>query len=119
MRRKCVAEIEREFRKSLINNHKKIFGKGPEEAWVKVNRNIITFSLNGAFSPLEEYLWTEPQGKQDVKIIRQKILEANKAFYIQQVEEICNSKFLTIVEGYCEKTKNIFGALLIEDDLEN
>jgi len=113
-----ISEIEKEGKRMVIKLHQDIFGKGPENVWIKVNRNVASFCLMGALTPLEEYLWQLPDGVEEVKKIRYKVYENIREEIFEQIYGICGVKVLNFTIKICENSQIIFGTTLFAENLE-
>jgi len=113
-----ISELEKEGKRLVIRLHQEVIGKGPENVWVKINRNVASFCLIGAFTPMEEYIWTLPGGIEQVKAMRYKIYESMQEELYKQVKNISGVKMLNLTMKICEHSQIIFGTALFAENLE-
>jgi len=116
---KSIYDLEKEIRKYFIRTHIETFGKGPEDMWVKINRNIGTFFCSGTLTFLEENLRNLPDGPEELLRLRKKIFSSLEQRVLSDIESISGIKVLHVVFGLCMEENILYGAILFKDNVED
>ncbi|MHB1404313.1 MAG: Na-translocating system protein MpsC family protein [Desulfitobacteriaceae bacterium] len=117
MKHKSV--LEKDLNKLITKLHREIFGKGPDEVWVKIYRNVGTFSCVKSLTSLEEFLLTTPHGVDEVLRLR-KVIAANiKSRFCSEVEALCGVKVVSVTGELCIQTNTLYGVILFQDEIED
>lgn len=100
----------------LTDIHKNIFGKGPEEVWVKVesDRNVICFTIKQTSLHIEEYLDGIPDLKEDWINLRKKIVKHEEKEIFAQFKKITGFKPIKLVIDFDTSTNITFGMFLFK-----
>lgn len=106
---------EKGIKRLIIKFHRDIFGKGPEEVWVSINRNIGTFYCSNSLTALEEFILSMPDGEEEIKRLRLRIAARIRPSFCCEVEKICSNIVLDITAQICLSSKGLFGAILFQD----
>lgn len=109
------ASSERNIKKLLIKVHRDVFGKGPEEVWVSVTRNVATFYCSNSLTALEEFLLTTPGGEDEVKHLRHKITKYISPTLYSELEKTCGITVLSMTMELCTRSRVLFGAILFQE----
>jgi len=112
------AIIERNVKRIITVLHQDVYGKGPEELWAKVNRNIVTFSCTRTLTPLEKFLLGTHDGKTQILNLRENVSRAIKDKLCREINVSCNVKVLSIVDEIEIDTDVWFGAILLSENVE-
>jgi len=112
------SELEKELKKLAVQIHLKHYGKGPEEVWVKVHRNIVTFYCSKIITPLEDTLLRISGGREEVLRIREKIYAHIKPHLFLEVEKVSGCKVLSLAADICLETKSLHGSILFLQNIE-
>ncbi len=115
---KTKASVEKELRRLITRFHHEIFGKGPEEVWVKIHLNVATFCCAKSLAPLEEYLLGVPGGEEEVLRLRQKIMGFANPRLCSEIERFSGVQVLRLTVDLCLKSNTMFGAVLFQQALE-
>ncbi|MDD4568912.1 MAG: Na-translocating system protein MpsC family protein [Tepidanaerobacteraceae bacterium] len=110
--------IERGIRRIITSLHQEVFGKGPEESWVKINKNIATFSCTRTLTPMEIFLLGTQDGKEEVKSLRIRISSAIKERLTTEIDVICGIKILSITDDIHIDSDTWFGAIILQSSIE-
>lgn len=106
--------VEKEIKRLMIKLHQEVFGKGPEEVWIKVNRNVVTFLCSQSLCQIEDFLLRIPNGEIEVKRIRNNIQEFLKPRLYSDIESICGFRVEDVTVQLSIQANVMFGAILLE-----
>lgn len=104
--------LEREIKRIIVKLHQEIFGKGPEQLWVKIEQNICTFSCIKTLTPIEKFLLTTEDGLKQVVKLRAEISKAAIFKLRQEIELLCEVKILSTTSEICIEADTVYGAIL-------
>lgn len=113
-----VVSFEKRLKKFIIKTHQDIFGKGPEEVWVKVHRNVATFYCSKSLTHMENFLLTTPNGENEVMRIRKNICNYIKPQVCSGIELANGIKVLGLTVELSISSNSMFGAILFQDCIE-
>ena len=116
---KSKALIEKEIKRIITGLHKEVFGKGPEELWVKIHRNVATFSCTKTLTPLENYLQSTPEGDNEIARIRMTISKTAKTQLCSEIELACGLRVLGITDEIYICSDVLYGAILFQENIDN
>ncbi|MDW7675736.1 MAG: Na-translocating system protein MpsC family protein [Bacillota bacterium] len=111
-------KLENDLKRFMIRAHREIYGKGPKEAWVKINFNTATFYCFEPLTALEEFLLKTEGGEEEVKMIREKVDVRIKTHLCSEIECLTGIKVLDMVSKVCTSTNCIFGVIHFEENFE-
>ncbi len=115
---KNVISCEKEIKKAMIKIHQETLGKGPEEAWIKINRNIGTFYYSGTLTRLEENLLLIPDGEEEVLRLRRMIIRQQNSFLCEEIKIVAGVEVKEITGKICVHNDIYFGTVLFDKSLE-
>lgn len=110
---------EKVIKKLIIKVHREIFGKGPEEVWVSINRNVASFHCSKSLTALEKYLLKELNAKDEVERLRQVIMQHIYKSICSELQNACNNTVLGLTMKLCVDTDILFGAILFQNSFCN
>lgn len=110
--------MERHIRRIITSLHQEVFGKGPEESWVKINKNIATFSCTKTLTSVENFLLGTKNGKEQVQSLRIKISSAIRERLITEIDIICDINVLSITDDVHIDSDTWFGAVILNKSIE-
>ncbi|MBS3970061.1 MAG: DUF2294 family protein [Clostridia bacterium] len=110
--------LEKKLKKLAVQLHLEYFGKGPEDVWVKIYRNVVSFYCSKTVTPLEETILKITNGKEEVLRIREKILEHIKPNLFSEIGKVSNNMVLSFTADLCIETKALHGSILFLHELE-
>lgn len=110
--------LEKEIKKIMIKWHQQIFGKGPDEMWVKINRNLASFYCAKTMTNMEEFLLDIPDGETEVKRIRITLASAVKERLCSDIQSKCGVRVLDISWEFSISSNACFGTLLFQEDFD-
>jgi len=113
-----VTEAEKKIKRIIVKLHQDVFGKGPEQVWVKFNKNMVTFYCSQSLTDVEEFLLTIEGGEDDVKKIREKIFNSLENRFCMEITKACGADVLSLVGKTCMNSKSFYGTVLLEKDFE-
>lgn len=116
---KSKALIEREIKRIITGLHQEVFGKGPEELWVKIHRNVATFSCTRTLTPLEKYLQSAPEGDKEITRIRMTISKTAKTQLCSEIELACGLRVLGITEEIHIDSDVLYGVILLQQNIDD
>jgi len=106
------AILEKEVRRIVIKLHQEIFGKGPDQLWVKVEQSVCMFSFFKTLTPMENFLLKTKGGSEQVQTLRKEILKAANIKLCQELELLHEIKILGDTSEICIETDSVHGAIL-------
>ncbi|MFA5537001.1 MAG: Na-translocating system protein MpsC family protein [Bacillota bacterium] len=106
------AILEKEAKRIIIRLHQEIFGKGPDQLWVKVEQNVCMFSFFKTLTPMENFLLKAKNGLEQVQKLRREILDATNARLCQELELLHEIKILSSTSEISIETDSVHGAIL-------
>lgn len=116
---KTKTYVEKEIKRLLIKVHQEVFGRGPEEVWVKVNRNVVTFFCSQSLCQIEDFLLRIPDGAIEVKRIRNNIQKFINPRLYADIQSICGFKVEDVTVQMSIQANVLFGAILLEKAFED
>lgn len=117
MKHKSV--LEKDLNKLITKLHREVFGRGPDEVWIKIHRNVGTFSCVKSLTSLEEFLLTTPHGVDEVLRLRQVIAANIKPRFCAEVESLSGVKVVSVTGKLSIETNTFYGAILFHDEIED
>lgn len=106
--------VEKEIKRLMIKVHQEVFGRGPEEVWVKVNRNVVTFFCSQSLCQIEDFLLRIPNGEIEVRRIRNNIQKFIKPRLYSDIQSICGFRVEDVTVQLSIQANVLFGAILLE-----
>lgn len=117
MKHKSV--LEKELNKLITKVHREVFGRGPDEVWVKIHRNVATFSCVKSLTAVEEFLLSTPQGVEEVLRLRKVIAAHIKSRFCAEVESLSGVKVVDVIGKLCIQTNTLYGAILFQEEMDD
>ncbi len=113
-----ISNLEKELKKLIIKLHLEYFGKGPEDLWIRVHKNIATFYCYKTIIPMEETMLRISNGKEEVILIREKILNHIRPQLYSEIEKVTGCKVLSFSAGLCVEANALHGTILFLQDIQ-
>ncbi|MHB1127220.1 MAG: Na-translocating system protein MpsC family protein [Bacillota bacterium] len=110
--------LEKEVKKIMTKIHQDIFGKGPDELWVKINNKVGSFYCSKTLTTMEEFLLSLPGGEEEVLRLRTTILKAIVSRLCSEIELMCSAKVLSVSAELCTQSNVFFGSILFQEDFD-
>ena len=109
--------LESEIKRFIIRCHKEIFGKGPEETWVKINHNLATYYCANILTELEEFFIKQDDEK-DVAYLRKRAFALIKNRLVKELEQITEAEVLEVLQTVSINSKSVIGVIHFKINIE-
>lgn len=110
--------VEAEFTRAIIQFEREYLGRGPLDARTIFLNDMILVRLKGLMTPAEQKLAASTEGRELVKEMRRQLFESSRPILEGIVEEIAETRLISLHTDMSTKTGERVVILVVEEDLE-
>lgn len=110
--------VEAEFTRAIIQFEREYLGRGPLDARTLFLNDMILVRLKGLMTPAEQKLAASTEGRELVKEMRRQLFESSRPILEGIVEEIAETRLISLHTDMSTKTGERVVILVVEEDLE-
>lgn len=116
MGRRTRGQIEAAISKAVVQFEVEQMGRGPADVRTYVIGDAIFVRLKGMLTPAEKQLAQSEEGRTLIKNLRRELVEASRPVLEAMIEEITNSKVLSLFTDVSTTTGERIVVLIMADD---